>query len=676
MDKKSLNRAGVRIAAGLVRKARRVRARLFAPDAYQSRTLAALELAASAPIAGQVVVITGSSRGVGFALASALATSGARIVLNGRDPGRLAAAASRLRATGADVHPVAVDLTTPDGAARLIDSTIAQYGRVDSLINNAAIAGPVFTPGWQVEPAQWRAVMEANVDAVFLCARATMAWMVANGVQGRIVNVSSGAGRAGVAGMAPYVASKFALEGLTRSLAMDTEGTGIVVCAIELGTVRTDMSRAVVQFEDHHRLPPPETVVPVFVHALTGPREQVAGRVYAEWRYAADPAAEAALARPLSEFPKFAFAPLKALDRILDRSKPGLQLFDRAENPLGMPGQVKAMLAAGHAQLDFSRYPGTSYDRLRAALSRRLGLPGDQFTFAPGSAELVERIVRVFGGITEQVIATEPTWFMFDRYCLMHEVALHKVPMRQPKPDGVFEFDLDGIAAAVTPTTRMIYLINPSNPLGNGIERAAFDAFLARIPRDIPVVVDEAYLEFSESPTILRTHDAVREADPDRLLIGLRTFSKFYGLAGLRIGYAFATPRAMRLLERLEHLFCISSLAEDAAVAALDDDAHARATHELLRTEKARMTRVLGDGGLVCVPGEAHFMLVQCPTPPADVEHVWAAFIDAGIVVPMGLMYDRYLMMPVLKPNQNDHHMQILLDLARRFRSDEPGNAQ
>lgn len=669
MEKNSLNLAGTRIAAGLARRVRRLRSRLFAPDPHAARTEAALELAAAAPLSGQVILITGSTRGVGFALAGALSKAGARIVVNGRDAARTAAAAERLRAQGADVHQIAADLATPEGAALLVREAVAHYGRIDSLINNAAVAGPVFTPAWKIEPAQWREVLEANATAVFYCAREAMGWMVANGVQGRIVNVSSGAGRAGVAGMAPYVASKFALEGLTRSLALDAEGTGIVVCAIELGTVRTEMSRAVVRFEDHHNLPPPETVVPAFVHALTGPREQVAGRVYAEWRYAADPAAEAALARPLAQFPRFAFTPPKALDRTFDRNAPGMQLFDRAENPLGMPGRVKSMLATGHAQLDFSRYPSISYDRLRTALSNRLGLPGDQFTFAPGSAELVERIVRVFGGTTEQVIATEPTWFMFDRYCLMHEVALHKVPMLQRQPDGAFEFDLDAIAAAVKPSTRMIYLINPSNPLGNGIDRAAFDAFLARVPPDIPVVVDEAYLEFSESPTLLRTHEAVRDADPDRLLIGLRTFSKFYGLAGLRIGYAFATPRAMRLLERLEHLFCISSLAEQAAVEALEDEAHASATHALLRTEKARMAAILGEGGLACVPSEVHFMLVQCPTAPADVEHVWAAFIDAGIIVPMGLMYDRYLMLPVLTPARNDRHMQILLDLAARHRA-------
>jgi hypothetical protein len=162
-----------------------------------------------------------------------------------------------------------------------------------------------------------------------------------------------------------------------------------------------------------------------------------------------------------------------------------------------------------------------------------------------------------------------------------------------------------------------------------------------------------------------------REAgdDPARRYTAAVAAGLFYGLAGLRIGYAFATPRAMRLLERLEHLFCISSLAEAAAVAALEDEAHASATHELLRTEKARMTRVLGEGGLACVPSEVHFMLVQCPTAPADAEHVWAAFIDAGIIVPMGLMYDRYLMLPVLTPAQNDRHMQILLDLATQHRA-------
>lgn len=658
-------RAAWRLSAAVVRRSRRLHERLFAPTAVEQRADAAMQQARALDLQGAVVAISGSSRGVGQALASALVAAGARVVVNGRQAGAVHDTVQRLQQEAGDaqrVRGIAVDVNTPEGAARFVAEATKGFGRIDALICNAAVAGPVGLPAWQLPADDVAPVMQANIVGPLLCARAAMAWMVAHGVPGRIVNVSSGAGRAAAPHMAPYVASKFGLEGLTQALALDAQATGIVVCAIELGTLRTQMSRAIVRYEDHGRLPPPHTVVPVFLHALTAEPAAVAGKVLAAWRYEQQPEAEAVLAKPVSAYPRFAFAPPQHRGQPLDRALPGLRCFDRAENPLGMPPAVRAMLAERHAALDFSHYPDPAYPRLRAALSERLGLPPGDITLAPGSAELVERIVRLFGGCGQDVVSNDPTWFMFDRWCAMAEVPLRRVPVRQRRPDGPYDHHLEAVADAIGPRTRLVYLINPSNPLGNTIDRAEFEAFLQRVPREVPVVVDEAYIEFSENPDALRTHELVNRTD--RLLIGLRTFSKFHGLAGLRIGYGFGTPRAMRLLERLEALFCVSSLAEEAAVAALGDAGHAAATHALLRSEKARIRSTLAAAGLASLPSEAHFMLVQCPLPQDDGQAMHEALLDAGILIPRGVMHGRWMMLPVLKPEDTDRLLAVLCQAA------------
>lgn len=662
MDDRRLRRVATRLAAAVLRRARRYRERLFAPDAFQGQVEAAVNCATRTDLRGLVVAISGSSRGVGFVIAKALTSGGAKVVINGRDASRVERAAAVLRAAGGTTLAVMADVSTVDGARRFINETVTHFGRIDVLINNAGVAGPTGSKPWDMDPAAFEPVLAANLCAPFLCAREAMRWMTAHAVAGRIVNVSSGAGRTAASGMAPYVASKFGLEGLTRALALDADGTGILVCAIQLGTLRTDMTRALMRWEDHQDLPPPETAIPVFMHAITGAPEQVAGKTFAAWRFDQDAEAEAVLAQPLVSFPRFAFGPIEYGGRELVRGQPGVRAVDRAENPLGMPQRVRDLLSERGHEIDFSRYPDPSYRRLREALSARLSLPADDFTFGPGSAELVERIVRIFGGCGEDVLANDPTWFIFDRYCAMSEVRLRKIPVRQREADGPFDHNLEALAKAITPRTRMIYLINPSNPLGNGIDRREFIEFLKAVPKHIPVVVDEAYVEFSENPDMLRTHELV--ATTDRLLIGLRTFSKFYGLAGLRIGYAFGTPRAMRLLNRLEHVFCISTMAEEAALAALADEDHARATRNLLRVEKARIRARLARAGLAALPSEAHFMMVECPTAPADSDRVWGAFVEAGIIIPRGLVFDRYLMLPVVLPPQNDRHLEILLAAA------------
>jgi len=674
MEDIRLKRAGVRLAGALVRRARRYHDRLFGPDAYQEQIDASVSQVEHLNLNGLVVAISGSSRGIGYVIAKALSASGAHVVINGRDDSRVKRSAQRLCDDGGSALAVCADVSTADGAHQFIAQAVAKFGRVDVLINNAAVAGPVHTKPWDIDPSEWEPVLGSNLGGPFFCAREAMQWMVANKVAGRIVNVSSGAGRAAAPGMAPYVASKFGLEGLMRALALDAHGTGIVVCALQLGTLRTDMSKSLVRFEEHEHLPPPETVLPLFMHAITGPAEQLAGRSLASWRFQQDPEAEAALARPLSSFAKFSFKPPECNGKKVDRSAPGMLALDRAENPLGMPRAVRDLLMQRGDSFDFSHYPsGDGYACLRASLSARLGLPAEDFSFAPGSSELVERIVRTFAGCGDDVVSNEPSWFMFDRFCAMAEVAPVKVPVRRREPDGPFDHNLEAVAKAITSRTRLVYLINPSNPMGNGIARREFLDFLSEVPRHIPVVVDEAYIEFSQNPHLLRTNEVVPETD--RMLIGLRTFSKFYGLAGLRIGYAFGVPRAMRLLSRLEQLFCVSSVAEEAALAALGDEGHARATHALLTTEKARIRARLAEAGLACVPSEAHFMLVECPAPASQADSVWSAFIDAGILIPRGLIFDRYMMLPIVKPEQNDRHLQILVCEAMRYRDPVTGVA-
>jgi histidinol-phosphate aminotransferase len=656
-----LRRASVRIAAALLRRARHYGNRVFGPDEGDRHVATILEQVSRVDLRESVIVITGSSRGIGKALALAFSRAGARVIINGRDPTRVRAAVREIERSNGTALAVPADVATAEGARQLIEQAVAGYGRIDVLVNNAAVAGPVNTKPWDIDPEAWRSTIEANLNGPFLCAREAMRWMVANRVAGRIVNVSSGAARYGGFRTAPYVTSKFGLEGLTRALALDADGTGIVVCAVELLTVRTDAVRQTMNWEDFLRLPPPETAIPTFVHAITGPAQQVHGRVYGTWRFDQDAQAEAALANPLAGFPKFAFTPFKHEGRVLRRTDPGIRAFNRAENPVGMPKGVRTMLADGVVGFDLSHYPDETYSRLRQALSDRLRVPTGDFTFGAGSAELVERALRTFVGCGEEVVSNQPTWFMFDRFCAMADAVARKVDVIQPEPDGAFDHNLAAVAKAVGPRTRLVYLVNPSNPLGNGIPRAEFMSFLETIPPTLPIVVDEAYLEFSDNPETLRTHEIVRESD--HCLIGLRTFSKFYGLAALRIGYAFGTAKAMRLFERLEHLFAISSIGEEAALAALEDEEHARATHELLRNEKARIKAELARVGLASVPSEIHIMLVECPVPAAEVDRVWGAFADSGVIIPRGVTLDRYIMLPVLQPEDNDRNLQILTSL-------------
>ncbi len=664
MPHSPLQLAAQRTASAVLRRLRRYQDRLTAPDPFAPQVAAALRSAAATRLDGSVVLVTGSSRGVGHALAEALLEAGARVVINGRDAERLERARLSLGRDDTTLLAMAADAATNAGAQRLLDQTQAHFGRIDVLINCAAIAGPVGLPGWEVTPAQFEAVQRANLDGPFLMARAALARMLADGRGGRIINVSSGAGRLAAPGVAPYVASKFGLEGLTHALALDAWPHGVAVCAIELPTLRTEMAHAVVRFEDREQLPPPQTVAPAFLALLRAPAGQVSDRVFAAWRLAADAEAELALARPLASFARFAFEPPRCNGQPLRRGDPGVQAFDRAENPLGMPGTVRRLLQQESLSADYSRYPSERQGALRSALAARLKLPEDDFCFGAGSAELVERCVRTFVAPGDKVVCNDPSWFMFDRWAAMAEAQVHRVPVLPGSGDAPFDHHLQALAAAVDARTRLVYLVSPGNPLGQVLQRRAFEDFLAAVPPHVPVVVDEAYIEFADDPQALRCHELVPHTD--RLLIGLRTFSKFYGLAGLRVGYAFGTQAAMRLLGRLEQLFCVGALSERAALAALEDEVHAQATRHLVASEKSRMRARLAAAGLAAVPSQTHFMLVECPLPAAQAELLWQAFLSRGLLLPRGIVNDRWLLLPVLQRADNDRHLDILLDFAAR----------
>lgn len=605
-----------------------------------------------AELAGKVVVITGSSRGVGLALAKAFALKGAKVVINGRDAGVVENAAKVIRSTDAQVLGVAADVATAEGAKALLEKTIAQFGRVDILINNAGTSGPTGTSAWEIDPAEWERVVKVNLNGPYFCARYFTEWMVKNGVAGRIINVSTGATQGGQKDFTPYVASKCGMEAMAHNLAMDVGRSGIGVTNVRIGSVQTEMTKGAFTWEQYQLLPPADIVAPVFLHAATAPTDAVHGRTLASWRFLQDQDAELALNSNLALAPRFSFAP-RAVPKDVPESE--WLMLDRAENPFGIPGKVREYLAnAAATAKDLHRYPAYEYPGLRAALSRKLKLPTQCFTFGNGSAEIVERVLRVFVPAGEEVITNDPNWFLFDRFAAIFGVENRKAPMLRDEATGLFHHNLDGILALIGPRTRMIYLVTPSNPVGTTIRHDAFMAFIQKVPAHIPVIVDEAYVDFADPDGMLNLPQAVQQTD--RMVIGLRTFSKFYGLAGFRIGYGFGGEKGINLLNRLEMPFNIPTLTAGAAEAALTDDEHAAKVLANFRTERARLEKFLRDFGLDFVPTQMNVMLAECPGNP---EAFYKRADERGIYNPKGIWMGKFTSLPISLPEHNDRNMAL-----------------
>jgi histidinol-phosphate aminotransferase len=289
------------------------------------------------------------------------------------------------------------------------------------------------------------------------------------------------------------------------------------------------------------------------------------------------------------------------------------------ENPLGpSPLAVRAIEAAArHVNL----YPDGASFYLVGRLAQFLGVDREQVFVASGSNEIIELLIRTFVQGDDEALLCKGSFLMYKVSLQSHGRKFVEVPMREG-----LRYDLEAMAAALTPRTRMVFLANPDNPTGTAFSKAELDRFLERVSPETFVVLDEAYFEYvrwSEYPNGL---DYLRRL-PN--VVVLRTFSKIYGLAGLRLGYGVMRPEVAAYLNRTRMPFNVSSIAQVAGVAALDDEQHLRTTRETAWSGLDYLTRELRSLAITVPDSHANFVLAELGRPAAP---VYEQLLRRGII--------------------------------------------
>ncbi len=296
------------------------------------------------------------------------------------------------------------------------------------------------------------------------------------------------------------------------------------------------------------------------------------------------------------------------------------------ENPLGP--SPKAVEAIREAALNLHLYPDGAAHALRAALSARFSVPTENLILGNGSDELIHLLgLILLDSPEDEVVLGNPTFVRYHAAAHLAPAKLIEVPL-----DADYRHDLVAMGKAVTDRTKLVFLANPNNPTGTVMWKAEVEAFLNDLPETATLILDEAYYEFAadeaEYPNSL---DYVRAGR--RSVVGLRTFSKAYGLAGIRIGYGFAPLEIVDAVERAREPFNTNSLAQAAAIAALDDEAHVRNTVALNRAGLARLDAALREVGGRIVPSYANFVLADLGRPARP---VFEQLLKRGIIVRPG----------------------------------------
>ena len=309
--------------------------------------------------------------------------------------------------------------------------------------------------------------------------------------------------------------------------------------------------------------------------------------------------------------------------------EPGLVELGSNENPYGPSPAARA--AALDALNELHRYPDPLGGDLKRALAAHHDVDSAQILLGNGSHELLMQFAQVFAGPGIDVVASR---YGFAVYALATQAAgatlrlANAYPRDHAMPRG---HDLDAIAAAITPATRLVYLANPNNPTGTWFATEAFHQLLHALPRDILFVVDEAYAECVTCPAV---PSAVALLSGHANLIVARTFSKAYALAGLRVGYALAHPELIAVMERVRESFNVNNVGLAAATAALADQQHVASVRERNAFEREALAGALRERGYFAHPSQTNFLLVEFGARTGAIE---SALIARGVVLrPMG----------------------------------------
>jgi histidinol-phosphate aminotransferase len=359
------------------------------------------------------------------------------------------------------------------------------------------------------------------------------------------------------------------------------------------------------------------------------------------------------MTEPCREVPEFIrkiepYVPGKPIEEV--EREMGIHAIKLAsnENPLG-PSPL-AVEAAKKALADSNRYPDGGGYYLREALAQRHGVAMDNLILGGGSTDLIELAARALLWPGLEGVTSEGTFPIYSIAIRASGGRLVEAPLRD------YRYDLDAIAEALTLQTRVVYLANPNNPTGTMFTAAEFDAFLGRVPEKALVVLDEAYYEYVDRPDYSRSIDLVRQG---RYLLVLRTFSKVYGLAGLRVGYGIGPKSLLEELNKIRAPFNTSGVAQAAALAALDDNKHVNRSLEANRAGLVQLARGLDEMGIRHIPSVANFVLVELG---GDSQPVAQELLKLGVIVrPMGWMgFRQGIRVTVGTAQENDKFLRAL----------------
>ena len=339
--------------------------------------------------------------------------------------------------------------------------------------------------------------------------------------------------------------------------------------------------------------------------------------------------------------------PIEEVARELGMSADDIIKLASNENPLG-PSRL-AVAAMKKALSDAHLYPDGNAFYLKAKLAQKLGISPTELIFGNGSNEIIEMLGHALLNPQAEVVVSQYCFAVYPIVTHLFGARLIVVPAKK------YGHDLESMLAAITPATRLVFVANPNNPTGTTVSPEALRSFVERVPSNVVLALDEAYIEFLEEK--LDLIPAVLSGERKNVVL-MRTFSKIYGLAGLRLGYAIAHAEVITELEKIRQPFNVNAIAQAGALAALDDDSHAEKTRRINNRGLRLYSRMFRKWKLEFVKSGANFILVKV----GDGGRVFAELQKKGVITrPMaGYQLPEWIRISVGTPKENERCLAAL----------------
>lgn len=324
------------------------------------------------------------------------------------------------------------------------------------------------------------------------------------------------------------------------------------------------------------------------------------------------------------------------------------------ENPLG-PSPL-AMEAMSRAISRVHIYPDGNCYYLKSDLAKHIGLREENLIIGNGSDEILKMIAEAFLNAGDEVVFAHPSFSEYEFVSKIMDAKIVSVPLKKN-----FVHDLEAMLKVVSSATKIVFVCNPNNPTGTIVTQEELVSFLGKIPEHLLVVIDEAYYEYVSDPLYPDSLEFIRQG---KKVIVLRTFSKIYGLAGLRIGYGISTPEIIGLINRVREPFNVNLMAQEAARASLQDSEHVRRSREMVLEGREFLYKAFDRLGLNYVPTQANFIFVDVGR---DCREVFVSLLKKGVIVRTGDIFGHptFLRVTIGTREENERFISCLEDVLR-----------